>query len=143
MRESARKLCKRILIDALRGSSYDINKAQIRSSAGGMFMTMDDVKRANQVAGVIIDGLKNQVLLGKLKIPFDPAELEYEIDFRIWDMSASDSILFINSIFRNRSNKEMVNEAKEAINQLNKMGKRGEEKAYAHEWILKKKIGEV
>ncbi len=143
MQESARKLCKKILMDALKQSGYNIMKWQIRHSAGGLFMSIDDVNRANQVAYVIFDGINGKAERGELEIPYNPAEIEFEVDLRLWDLSASDSIMWLNSFARNRSNKELLSEAREAINQLNKMGKRGEEKAYAHEWILKKKIGEV
>ena len=147
MKAKVVEMVKNLIMSGLKRSGYDVLKTSLGYPGGGLFTSSEDRTRAYQFASIYLDSLQGQAKTGRPSpLPSTPADLERYIDIHLAEMSFMDAYAKINSrfasLFADRNNVELVKEAREAIEQLKRLGGDAAKTANSYEWMLKKRIGE-
>ncbi|MHC1785016.1 MAG: hypothetical protein AB9891_20060 [Anaerolineaceae bacterium] len=135
------RMTKEALINSLENCKYDLNIIRPMKPRGGFFTNFRDLDRSKKLTERIIFWWKQFADIGKQVIPENRNEIERFVEERIADQMATDAIRLINSPFSDRTNSELVKEAREAITFLKEIG--AKDKVIIHEYMFKQKIGEV
>ena len=142
MKAKVLQMVKEMIMSGLRKSHFNLLKASLGSSSGGLFTSQEDRTRAFSIAYSLLDSWQGQARNGKNPLPANPLEIEKYINIHLAEMSFMEAQAFINNRFAGRSNTELVKEAREAIELLRKLGGDAAQKVSSYEWILKQRIGE-
>ncbi|MHB8114287.1 MAG: hypothetical protein ACYDHA_12630 [Bellilinea sp.] len=140
MKPNVNKMIKEILMDGFRRSGYVLEKTNVQYPRGEFVMTPSDIARAYKNADMLLDIWQIQEKAGKSVLPPTFQEFENFLDIKIAEHSFTEAFAFLNRRFSDRSNKELVNEMRGAIEELKRLGCDGS--ASSFEFLLNQRIGE-
>jgi hypothetical protein len=140
MKSNINRMIKESFMEGFKRSKFDLQKTIPILPKGGMFTSHQDSGRAFKIALMYIRVWQDQARENPSFFPKTPKEIEKFVDIFIAENSFMEATTIINLQSRDRSNQELLKEAKEAIVDLHRLG--AEEKASFCEHMLSQRIGE-
>ena len=141
MKASINKMIKQTLLDGLRRSRYNLSKTKLKYPKGGWGISRQDRDRAYKWAYSTLESMRSLRLEGDESLPSTPEGIERYIEVRIAKQSFDFAYALINNPVFGRSNRELVREAREAIETLRSLGGEQADTASTYERMLDRKIG--
>lgn len=134
------KMATEHLLMSLQQCNFNSKKIQALYPKGGLFQNIKEIQRARRIIDHFITVWQYQLVKGTFELPQTRDKMVYFVEIKVAEYLARDGVLWINSRFRDRSNRELVKEVREAVLFLREKG--AENEAYVYEIFLKQQIGE-
>ncbi len=140
MKAIVKKMVKEILMDGLRRNHCNLLLTSIRYPHGGIFTSRQDIDHSFSIASLTLQTWQEMFKATPSEFPRTLNEFERKIDIKLATVSFMEANSLINLRFKDRSNAELIKEAKADIQKLRNLGCITD--ADIFERCLKSRIGE-
>lgn len=140
MNQKIVKIIKQNMWSSISRAKFDLSNIKISSINDGRIFNFKDLYEANSVAHKLVILLREKYLKDPESVPSEKKELENYLNAWIAELSFNDAFSMLNRKAKHlnkRSDRELLKECQEAINQLRKCGEGYVNTSSSYEYMLK------